>query len=65
MARWSGASETLGSAASGGGDRMEAIAALEVLGFSRPAVEKAVASAIASQPEAGVEGWIKLALAAL
>jgi Holliday junction DNA helicase RuvA len=65
MARWSGASETLGSAASGGGDRMEAIAALEVLGFSRPAVEKAVASAIASQPEAGVEGWIKMALAAL
>jgi Holliday junction resolvasome RuvABC DNA-binding subunit len=44
---------------------MEAIAALEVLGFSRPAVEKAVASAIASQPEAGVEGWIKMALAAL
>jgi Holliday junction DNA helicase RuvA len=65
MARWSGANETVGSAASGGGDRMEAIAALEVLGFSRPAVEKAVASAIASQPEAGVEGWIKLALAAL
>jgi Holliday junction DNA helicase RuvA len=65
MARWSGASETVGSAASGGGDRMEAIAALEVLGFSRPAVEKAVASAIASQPEAGVEGWIKMALAAL
>jgi Holliday junction DNA helicase RuvA len=65
MARWSGANETMGSAASGGGDRMEAIAALEVLGFSRPAVEKAVASAIASQPEAGVEGWIKLALAAL
>lgn len=65
MARWSGANETVGSAASGGGDRLEAIAALEVLGFSRPAVEKAVASAIASQPEAGVEGWIKLALAAL
>ena len=65
MARWSGATDAVGSAASGGGDRMEAIAALEVLGFSRPAVEKAVASAIASQPEAGVEGWIKLALAAL
>lgn len=65
MARWSGASDTLGSASSGGGDRMEAIAALEVLGFSRPAVEKAVASAIANQPEAGVEGWIKMALAAL
>jgi Holliday junction resolvasome RuvABC DNA-binding subunit len=38
---------------------------LEVLGFSRAAVEKAVAAAVAAQPDAGVEAWIKTALAAL
>lgn len=65
MARWSGSSGVSGGNAATGGARAEAIAALEVLGFSRAAVEKAVASAVAAQPEAGVEAWIKTALASL
>ena len=65
MSRWSGASGVGAGGDSAGSGRAEAIAALEVLGFSRAAVEKAVAAAVASQPEAGVEGWIKTALANL
>jgi Holliday junction resolvasome RuvABC DNA-binding subunit len=54
-----------GTAEGPGSGRAEAIAALEVLGFSRVAVEKAVSAAVAAQPEAGVEAWIKTALVAL
>ena len=65
MARWSGSTGAAGSSDGVGSGRAEAIAALEVLGFSRAAVEKAVAAAVAAQPDAGVESWIKTALAAL
>ena len=65
MARWSGATGVGGTTEGPGSGRAEAIAALEVLGFSRVAVEKAVAAAVAAQPDAGVEAWIKTALVAL
>ncbi len=53
------------SLADGGSARGEAIQALTVLGFARPAVEKAVASILAKDPEATVETVVKQALAQL
>lgn len=53
------------SAASGSTARSEALEALLVLGFARPAVEKALAALAAEQADASVEELIKRALARL
>lgn len=58
-----GASSPL--AAGGSTARSEALEALLVLGFARPAVEKALAALAAEQAEASVEELIKRALARL
>lgn len=56
---------TTSALSAGGSARHEALEALLVLGFARPAVEKIVSALAAEDAEAGVEELIKRALARL